>query len=154
MYLLFNLHIWSSSIPKCHLIDENLRAQSFQFGSSQTIILKKNRILCPAILSSFLKRTTLLTCLPILPCLVFSSLTSSSLQLNVIILGTTDCTPTLSGSPVWAAQHIGILWPVAPLVFATYIMYQCPTLCKLWYYDVQKGSCGDLHTVDIMLNIV
>lgn len=106
MYLLFNLHIWSSSIPKCHLIDENLRAQSFQFGTSQTIILEKNRILCPAILSSFLKRTTLLTCLPILPCLVFSSLTSSSLQLNVIILGTTDCTPTLSGSPVWAAQHL------------------------------------------------
>lgn len=56
MSLLFNLHIWSSSIPKCHLIDENVRAQSFQFGTSQTIILEKNRILCPAILSSFLKK--------------------------------------------------------------------------------------------------
>lgn len=142
MYLLFNLHIWSSSIPKCHLIDENLRAQSFQFGTSQTIILKKNRIFFPE------KDYTIN--------MPANNAMFSILIINIIFL-TIECHHSgynrLHAHFVWVSS-LGCSGPVAPLVFATYIMYQCPTLCKLWYYDVQKGSCGDSHTVDIMVNIV
>lgn len=114
MYLLFNLHIWSSSIPKCHLIDENLRAQSFQFGTSQTIILKKNRILCPAILSSFLKKDYTIN----MPANIamFSILIINSIFLTI------ECHHSgynrLHAHFVWVSS-LGCSGPVAPLVFAT-----------------------------------